>query len=246
MVVAAPDPPEVFALLAHPVRWHVLDELGRSDRTVGELTTLLDTKQSLVSYHLSLLNEAGLVTSRSSSADRRDRYYAVDTEACEAQLDAGLRALRTGLTVSSTEPSRTRQQRVLFLCTGNSARSQIAEALANAWPGGAFKAFSAGSHPKELHPNAVRVLRKRGIDISGVRTKHLDEFANRRFDLVITLCDKVREVCPPFPDRPTAVHWSIADPALERYPAFEALADDIERRLRGLLHRLPLRSTGKR
>ena len=124
-----------------------------------------------------------------------------------------------------------RRRRVLFLCTGNSARSQIAEALLEQMSAGAIEARSAGSHPKPLHPNAVRVLRTRGIDISANRTKHLDEFTSERFDEVITLCDRVREVCPEFPSHPDLVHWSIPDPALEgstnraSYPAFERTAD---------------------
>ena len=92
---------------------------------------------------------------------------------------------------------------MLFLCTGNSARSQIAEALAEQLSGGAVSAASAGSHPKPLHPNAVRVMRERGIDLAGRRSKHLGEFAGQRFDYVISLCDRVREVCPEFPAGPS-------------------------------------------
>jgi len=94
-----------------------------------------------------------------------------------------------------------------------------------------------------LHPNAVRVLRRRGIDISANRTKHFDEFRSERFDAVITLCDRVREVCPEFPSRPQLVHWSIPDPALEgatdraSYPAFERTASELETRIS---FRLPL------
>src|SRR6185369_8350629 len=103
--------------------------------------------------------------------------------------------------------------RLLFLCTGNSARSQIAEALVELRSMGTVEARSAGSHPKPLHPNAVRVMAERGVDIAGRRTKSLTRFARTRFDRVITLCDKVREICPQFPGAPTAAHWSIADPA---------------------------------
>ena len=92
---------------------------------------------------------------------------------------------------------------MLFLCTGNSARSQMAEALARARSGGLVEAHSAGSHPKALHPNAVRVMRdEHGIDLAGHRSKHLSVFAEQRFDRVISLCDRVREVCPEFPGRP--------------------------------------------
>jgi ArsR family transcriptional regulator, arsenate/arsenite/antimonite-responsive transcriptional repressor / arsenate reductase (thioredoxin) len=130
---------------------------------------------------------------------------------------------------------------VLFLCTGNSARSQIAEALIEVLSDGRVRAESAGSRPKPLHPNAVRVMRRRGIDLSGRRSKHLDEFAGRRFDVVVTLCDRVREVCPEFEGGPRAVHWSLRDPGAaqgsddETLPAFEQTAVELERRIGFLL-----------
>ncbi len=105
---------------------------------------------------------------------------------------------------------------------------------------GQVDAVSAGSHPKALHANAVRVLAARGIDISTNTTKPLTLFARRRFDRVVTLCDKVREVCPELPGEPIAAHWSIPDPAAEgpddeaTYAAFERVTDDIDRRV-GLL-----------
>ena len=136
---------------------------------------------------------------------------------------------------------RPRRRRVLFLCTGNSARSQIAEALLQQQSDGTIDAASAGSNPKPLHANAVRVMKRRGVDISANRAKHLDEFASQRFDVVITLCDRVREVCPEFPGHPDQAHWSIPDPALEgptvhaSYPAFERTASDLETRVHYLL-----------
>jgi protein-tyrosine-phosphatase len=101
--------------------------------------------------------------------------------------------------------------RVLFLCTGNSGRSQIAEALLGQLSGGGVEVASAGSRPKPLHPEAVRVMREHGIDISGRRSKHLEEFSGQRFGYVVTLCDRVREVCPDFPGHP-------ADPLEHRRP----------------------------
>ena len=133
---------------------------------------------------------------------------------------------------------------MLFLCTGNSARSQIAEALLQELAPGAVKAFSAGSRPKRLHPNATRVMRERGIDISERRSKHLDTFRGCRFDYVVSLCDRVREVCPDFPGQPQTIHWSMADPAAEpgsdadTYPAFERTAAELEARVGFLLHRI--------
>jgi ArsR family transcriptional regulator, arsenate/arsenite/antimonite-responsive transcriptional repressor / arsenate reductase (thioredoxin) len=127
--------------------------------------------------------------------------------------------------------------RVLFLCTGNSARSQMAEALAEHLSEGAVRAASAGSHPKPLHPNAVRVMRERGIDIAGHRSTHLGQLAGQRFDYVISLCDRVREVCPEFPGHPESIHWSIPDPAREpgsdeeTLPAFERTAAELRTRI---------------
>jgi protein-tyrosine-phosphatase/DNA-binding transcriptional ArsR family regulator len=241
------QPPAFLALIAHPVRWRLVGELVRSDRTVRELTALLDTRQSLVSYHLAQLGAGGLVASRSSAADRRDRYYTIDLLGCEAQLQESGRSLHPAMApaaLAPPDPPAPITGRILFLCTGNSARSQMAEALTTVASGGAIEAHSAGSHPKPLHPNAVRVLRDRGIDISHNRTKHLDDFVGQPFDLVITLCDKVREVCPEFPSQPRLVHWSLADPALrgttdaETYPAFQGLATELETRIRFLLHLL--------
>jgi ArsR family transcriptional regulator, arsenate/arsenite/antimonite-responsive transcriptional repressor / arsenate reductase (thioredoxin) len=242
----APDElPGFVRLVAHPVRWRLLQELAESDRAVWELTRLIDEPQSLVSYHLRQLRDGELVFARRSSADGRDSYHTLDLARCEEQLQAAGAALHPGLQLVPMSPlpaSRSgRRPRVLFLCTGNSARSQIAEALLEHLSAGATEAASAGSHPKPLHPNAVRVMRKRGIDISANRTKHVDEFVSHRFDVVITLCDRVREVCPEFPSHPRLVHWSIPDPALEgpnnraSYPAFERTAAELETRIRFLL-----------
>jgi protein-tyrosine-phosphatase/DNA-binding transcriptional ArsR family regulator len=245
---AGTAPPAFVQLASHPVRWRLLHELVRSDRAVHELTELLGEPQNLVSYHLRLLRDGGLVRARRSSADGRGIYYAIDLSACQDQLQDAGGALHPALWLVPASPpedvARKSGQRVLFLCTGNSARSQIAEALLEHWSDGRARAASAGSHPKPLHPNAVRVMRKRGIDISGNRTKHLDEFVTQRFDYVITLCDRVREVCPEFRSPARAVHWSIPDPALEgatnraSYPAFERTADELEHRIRFLLHEL--------
>lgn len=133
--------------------------------------------------------------------------------------------------------------RVLFLCTGNGSRSQIAEALLQQAAGDRVQVVSAGSHPKELHPDAVRVMRGYGIDLSGRRSKHLSEFSTHRFDYVITLCDRVREVCPEFPGGPEPIHWSIPDPSAASggqagYPAFQRSAADLHSRIGFLIRRI--------
>jgi ArsR family transcriptional regulator, arsenate/arsenite/antimonite-responsive transcriptional repressor / arsenate reductase (thioredoxin) len=234
------SPPRFLRLAGHPLRWRLLSELARSDRRVGELCELAGRRQSLVSYHLRQLREGGLVSTRRSAADGRDSYYVLDLARCgELVASAGV-ALHPGLAPApgpAPVPARRATARVLFLCTGNSARSQMAEALCEHLSGGAVPAASAGSRPKPLHAHAVRVMRERGIDIAGRRSKHVDELAGRRFDYVITLCDRVREVCPEFPAGPELIHWSIPDPAREAggdaatLAAFECTAAELATRI---------------
>jgi ArsR family transcriptional regulator, arsenate/arsenite/antimonite-responsive transcriptional repressor / arsenate reductase (thioredoxin) len=235
------SPPPVLRLAGHPLRWRLLSELARSDRRVGELCDLAGRRQSLVSYHLRQLRGGGLVSMRRSAADGRDSYYVLDLARCGELLSSAGASLHPAL--AATPRRRARRERgaplarVLFLCTGNSSRSQIAEVLAAQLSGGAVSTASAGSHPKPLHPNAVRVMRERGIDISGRRSKHLSELAHQHFDYVISLCDRVREVCPEFPGGPELIHWSIPDPAREpgsdeeTLPAFERTATELSTRI---------------
>lgn len=236
------DAPQFLQLVGHPLRWGLLGELSGSDRTVHELVVALGQPQSLVSYHLGKLRDRGLVSTRRSSADRRDAYYAVELARFRDLLaDVGA-ALHPGLRPAPAPVATPGPASVLFLCTGNSARSQMAEALVRERSGGRVEACSAGSHPKPLHPNAVRVMRERcGIDIAGRTSTHLDHFADRRFDRVISLCDRVREVCPDFPGSPVTSHWSLPDPAAggadddATYPAFQELARQLEARIEFLL-----------
>lgn len=238
-----PPPPSFLRLAADPIRWRLLSELALSDRRVRELCALLDRPQNLVSYHLGKLRAQGLVSRRQSAADGRDSYYKLDLARCAELLAASGNTLHPALRLASQPPrelprvARALRPRVLFLCTGNSARSQIAEALLDELSEGAVEARSAGSHPKPLNSNAVRAMRERGIDIAGWRSKHLGEFASERFDYVVSLCDRVREVCPVFPDHPELIHWSVADPARaglmddETFAAFEHTADELAARI---------------
>ena len=237
------SPPRFLRLAGHPLRWRLLSELARSDRRVGELCELADRRQSLVSYHLRQLREAGVVSMRRSAADGRDTYYVLDLARCGELLASAGVSLHPGLAPAprARPQRRSALARVLFLCTGNSARSQIAEALCEQLSCGAISAVSAGSHPKPLHPNAVRVMRERGIDLSGRRSKHLSELGGRRFDYVISLCDRVREICPDFPGEPELIHWSVPDPAREpggdeeTLPAFERTAAELHTRIEFLI-----------
>ena len=210
---------------------------------VHELTGLVGEPQNLVSYHLGKLRDGRLVSARRSSADRRDAYYTIDLARIGGLLSATGGALHPGLRLTPPPPRPPRDAgpdavRVLFLCTGNSARSQMAEALARVRSGGVVEAYSAGSHPKPMHPNAMRVMRdEHGIDLSRYVSKHLDVFADQRFDRVISLCDRVREVCPEFPGHPETIHWSVPNPAAgdadddASYPAFQQTAAELETRI---------------
>ena len=248
-MTSSPESAQLLRTIGDPRRWAILSELAQSDRRVGELTELVGERQNLVSYHLRELRDAGLVSSRRSSFDGRDTYYRLDLARCGEIFRSGAAALHPALRLvpdpdAPTAPRRGRAPRVLFLCTGNTARSQIAEALLEHHSQGRAKARSAGSQPRTLHPNAVRAMAARGIDISGNRTKHLDRFARTQFDEVITLCDKVREVCPDFPGGPAARHWSMADPSAAgpdddaTYPAFERTADELDERVSQLIPQL--------
>ncbi len=235
-------------LVAEPQRWDLLTALAASDRRVGELSDLVGKPKNLVSYHLRELRNGGLVTGRRSSADGRDTYYRIDLARCGKLLCATGAAIDPSLRLGAlpavdSRSRRSRRVQVLFLCTGNSARSQMAEALLGHRSGHRVVARSAGSSPKALNPNAVRVMAERDIDISRHTTKHLIRFARSRFDRVITLCDKVREICPEFPSQPTAAHWSMADPGAEgdadaSHAAFVRTADELETRIDALIAQL--------
>jgi thioredoxin type arsenate reductase len=114
--------------------------------------------------------------------------------------------------------------RVIFVCTGNSARSQMAEALLRRDGGAAFEVVSAGVSPRGVHPMTIRALAKVGIDITGARSKSVGEFLGQRFDYVITVCDRARATCPVFPGGSVTLHWGVDDPA-------EATGTDEERQV---------------
>ncbi|WP_133849633.1 helix-turn-helix domain-containing protein [Labedaea rhizosphaerae] len=248
-VVPSSEAVPVFVrLAAHPVRWRLLGELAAGDHRVRELTERLGQPQNLVSYHLRLLRDGGLVTTRRSSFDARDSYYHLDLDQCAGALSTTASSLHPALRPST--PAVPSGARVLFACTGNSARSPMAEALLRHRTDGRLDVTSAGSHPKpELHPTAILVLRKEfGLDLAGMRPRHLDSVAGRRFDYVITLCDKVREVCPEFDDATVRSHWSIPDPATasgsDDYEAFARIAVEIDTRVRHLLPVLAANHSG--
>ncbi len=131
--------------------------------------------------------------------------------------------------------------RVLFLCTHNSARSQMAEGLLTAWAGDRFEAHSAGTVATEVRPLAIEAMAELGIDISGHRSKSLTEYLGQPFDYAITTCDEAREACPFFPGAARQLHWSFDDPAAatgsepERLAVFRRVRDEIGQRIRSEL-----------
>ncbi|OBK41176.1 ArsR family transcriptional regulator [Mycobacterium sp. 1245111.1] len=228
-------------MAAHPLRWALLRELAGSDRRVKELAVAVDEPQNLISYHLGLLRTAGLVQARRSSFDGRDSYYHLNLARCAAAFRESAVALHPALRPSADTTIRaTVGASVLFLCTGNSARSPMAEALLRHRSRGRVRVASAGSHPKpRLHPNAVRVMSEDyGLDLSHRHPQALTAIAGRSFDYVITLCDKVREY-PREHGSALAIHWSLPDPGAAADHAnlsvFRSVANELNTRIDFLL-----------
>jgi arsenate reductase (thioredoxin) len=130
------------------------------------------------------------------------------------------------------------RKKILVLCTGNSARSQMGEGLFRTEGGGRFEVFSAGIKPSSVRPEAIAVMKEIGIDISGQRSKSVDEFSGQSIDYVITVCDSARDNCPMFPASTERLHWSLEDPAAvqgsehERLAAFRRIRDQLHDRVR--------------
>ena len=248
MTLPLPAPPPSFLkLLAHELRWQLMEALARSDRRVQELVQLVGEPHNLVSYHLRQLRSHALVSERRSAADARDVYYHLDLERLKGLFFAASEGLHPGLAgrpetaAAGGTVTSSRRVRVLFLCTHNSARSQMAEGILRELGGNRVEVASAGTEVTRVHPLAVREMAERGIDISGHRSKHMDAFLGDRFDYVVTVCDNARESCPIFPGDPERIHWSIPDPsAVEgeepmRRAAFKRAADELTTRIRYLL-----------
>ena len=240
--------PRILKLLAHDLRWSLLMQLSHSDYRVAELVERVKQPLNLVSYHLRQLRQEGLVHERRSSADERSFYYSLDLEQFHTLYVEASSDLHPALgsEVSPAERSNWRfagpPPRVLFLCTGNSARSQMAEALTRHLSQGQVHAFSAGSRPAaQVHPLAIRAIARLGTDMSQYAPKHLDLFVGQPFDRIVTLCDRVREQCPTWPTSPEPVHWSFPDPSAaegseaERQRVFDQVAMQLNIRIRLLL-----------
>jgi protein-tyrosine-phosphatase/DNA-binding transcriptional ArsR family regulator len=254
-----------FRVLADDTRLAIVRMLALSDLRAGEIGGALQMPSNAVAYHLKQLQRLALLQDRRSSADARDIYYHLDLPRLHSLFAATGDALYPGMgaesgsvvTVSETAvdaqarppdvtgaaslPLRPlRPLRVLFLCTHNSARSQLAEAILRNMGGDQVEACSAGSDPTAVDPDALIVLRELGIDLAPLHAKALARFIGQSFDYLITVCDRVRDVCPVFPGDPHQVHWSFADPAViedpgRRLQAFREVARELQTRIRYLL-----------
>jgi ArsR family transcriptional regulator, arsenate/arsenite/antimonite-responsive transcriptional repressor / arsenate reductase (thioredoxin) len=228
---------QAFATLGHPGRLAVFRLLMRfapQGVRPTEIAEALGLKPNTLSHHLADLAAAGLVT---VARQGRSLFYAADLDATEAligylALDVG--RARPDLLAPLMPPHKDMTMLdtdfdVLFICTGNSARSIFAEALLRDLGKGKFQAFSAGLNPNsELNPFALEVLRRNGHDVAGLRSKHVSEFQRPDsivMDFVFTVCDTAAaEECPPWPGQPITGHWGLPDPV-------KALGTDAEKAL---------------
>ncbi|MCZ8080471.1 MAG: metalloregulator ArsR/SmtB family transcription factor [Rhodobacteraceae bacterium] len=226
-----------FATLGHPDRlavFRLLNRFAPQGVRPTEIAAALNLKPNTLSHHLADLTASGLVT---VTRDGRSLFYAVNLDVTEGLI--GYLALDIGrarpdllapLMDSAKEPAmRDTDFDVLFICSGNSARSIFAEALLRDLGQGKFQSFSAGTRPNsELNPLALDVLTRNGHDVSGLRSKHISEFQQPdsiTMDFVFTVCDAAAaEECPPWPGQPITGHWGLPDPV-------KATGTDAERAL---------------
>lgn len=219
-----------------------LRRLGLGQEDAGQLARLCLEHGSVDADLVSLLarQRAAIVQQR----DDLDRLEAV-------LLDLEFTFAATGRIAREDHAMVDAPIRVLFVCTGNSARSQIAEALLERFGGADFVVESAGTEPKSVNPYAIRVLAERGIDWSTATSKSVDQFLGDPWDYVITVCDRARQSCPVFPGQQNTLHWGLEDPAevegrdAEKLAAFERTATDLAQRLRPFVE-VARRAAGKR
>ena len=173
---------------------------------------------------------------RAAIARQRDDLARLDAELTDLEVTIAAAGYPGGITEESLVSDQ--PIRVLFVCTGNSARSQIAEALLRQYGGDDFAGFSAGTEPKGVNPYTVRVLSEVGLDWSAARAKSVREYLGEPFDYVITVCDRARQTCPVFPGDHNSLHWGLDDPAEvvgsddERLAAFRRTQMEVSVRLR--------------
>ena len=216
-----------------------LRRLGLGPEDAGRLARLC-LEQGAVDLDLAPL----LAEQRAAISRQRDDLDRLEGELVDLEMTIAA-AGRARRTQPVPDPIR-----VLFVCTHNSARSQIAEALLAHYGGADFEVRSAGTEATRVNPDAVRVLAESGIDWSGARSKVITEFLDQRFDYVITVCDRARETCPVFPGSTNTLHWGLDDPAEvtgtdeQRLAAFRRTEREIAGRLRPFIE-IALRAAGR-
>jgi len=242
-------PPEFLKLLAHDIRWQLILALTEGDLRVNELVALLDEKMNLVSYHLKKLRDEQVVSMRRSESDGRDVYYSLNLQYLRNHYFQAGALLHPALgcqaedTVDDKEElpvQNTQKVRILFLCTHNAARSQMAEGLMRYYGGDQVEVFSAGHSPTRVHSCAIDTMDKLGIDIRKQYAKSITEFERQLFDYVITVCDVAKEVCPSFDGDVQRLHWGFPNPLAiregeARNKAFSDIADRLASRIQYLL-----------
>jgi ArsR family transcriptional regulator, arsenate/arsenite/antimonite-responsive transcriptional repressor / arsenate reductase (thioredoxin) len=190
-------PPALIQLLSHDLRWQIVKALTQSDYRVSELVDRFEQPLNLVFYHLKKLRDEALVTTRRSEADGRDTYYSLDLDYLQTLYrDAGAALHPSLVSHTSGTLSHLLAAKVLFVCTHNSARSQMAEGLMRHLSQGQIDVISAGSEPTTVHPDAIATMESLGIDIRSQIPKHFEAYLSQPFDYVISVCDRAREVWP--------------------------------------------------
>jgi arsenate reductase len=248
------ESPARLATLGHPQRLAVYRLLMRRypDRVPAqEIAQAIHSKPSTTSAYLSALSQAGLISAQRDGTSLR---YAVEMDVAQTLFDdLFLDCCRGRVDLCTTDQQRRpdmatdtdRKYRVLFLCTGNSARSIFAESILRQTAGDRFEAYSAGTTPKsQLNPFAVEVLNQKGHDTSLLRAKHMSEFQAEdapRFDFVFTVCNQAaNEECPAWGGQPVSAHWGMSDPVkvegtdAEKSLAFQNTYGGLYRRISAL------------
>ncbi len=242
VAVKALDLPILFELLSHRLRWAIVQQLSLGDVRVNEIVARLGEPMNVVSYHLKKMRDHGLITGRRSESDARDVYYALDLARLESLHAEATAALHPRLGAEPLPPL-VGTPRILFVCSYNSARSQMAEAWLRHMGGSHFEVTSAGIHPGQLHPEAIRAMRDYGIDIASQQPKAIEQFAHEPFDLVVTVCDVAREQTPKFENVKRFVHWGVPNPSKAAQPdhpaAYSRTASLIRARVSTLISLLP-------
>ena len=240
----SPEIVAFFKVLADETRLTIMRLLAQTDLRSGEVGDRLGLPHNAVSYHLKQLRQVGLLRDHRSSSDARDVYYSIELDRLSALYGAAGAALPIVAASAGPDPGSAPAAlpplRVLFLCTHNSARSQLAEGILRHLGGDRVEAASAGSTPTQVHAFTHALLQEWGIDTSRTVARDVEAVRGQAYDYVITVCDRMRDHCPSFLGDPVLMHWSVPDPldiqeAPRQWSAFCAVQQELVTRIRYLL-----------